>query len=105
MNNVLFCTSSFLSGYQFSNQTVPGQFNFASNAGHNFSFGNWMSGVLNDNGTNVNRRWFTILSEIKSNLLIDGIVARLFFDNIEKSKWSITCKDVIIQIDLNKDTW
>jgi hypothetical protein len=27
-------------GYQFSNQTVPGQFNFASNAGHNFSFGN-----------------------------------------------------------------
>merc|ERR1712198_747690 len=27
-------------GYQFNQQTVPGQFNFATNAGHNFSFGN-----------------------------------------------------------------
>lgn len=83
LNKVLFYTSSFLSGYQFNQQTVPGQFNFSSDSAHNFSFGNWMSGVLNDNGTNINRRWFTILSEIKSNLLIDEIVARLFFDNIE----------------------
>ena len=37
---ILFENLFFLSGYQFSNQTVPGQFNFASNAGHNFSFGN-----------------------------------------------------------------
>merc|ERR1719351_517796 len=27
-------------GYQFNQQTVPGQFNFATNSGHNFSFGN-----------------------------------------------------------------